>query len=237
MFLRLEIGNVSGTLSVWSPDSKYRSPSGRQEYITFSVQPPEFDHIELKTGESFRREANKTRSEKPLITATLTCYSSGGMEDDKKDYHNRLSYMPRREPKYDDPTPSQLFFTYLLPRAEFELLRENVIARHYPTSVTVELESDAIKFGWEPDGSGKEWDTVERRTVKINGIDFQFDFRKTEPDVDDELSEPFDFATFGDPRKVAFALLSRLRRIEQTSGWLLFVAVAAAVIWAWHSFK
>jgi len=116
-------------------------------------------------------------------------------------------------------------------RSMYETLRSLIAARTLPTiTVTVGSnwtssynsdepeppDNDAIKYGWEPDGRGLEWDNEHFRQLEIKWCEFRVDvgLPKSEEDEaqpDRGMLPP----TKGDLAKVLESLTLSVRRIEQ----------------------
>ena len=86
-----------------------------------------------------------------------------------------LHYLPGRERKIDSETtlPSLSFEVYLT-EAQMELMLNLAREGRWPETFGFDLADDkGMKYGWEPDGSGKDWDTSMFPRIPIEGLQFQ----------------------------------------------------------------
>jgi hypothetical protein len=238
MFLKLKAASISMHSYADLPDEKGVG-SGRQTF-GLSVHLDGGDHIDLETGEVFqspRRSNNKNG-----ISGFLT------LEQAKTDGHytyNRMTYCD--EIVSDDPmvsNPSQILFTVFVPPGDFQELVSNSRNGLLPSTIMVELqhdilgESSPIKFGWEPDGSGKKWLNRDEKNkhIKIQGISFHYDVLTPVEDhsTDFATAESFNAEHANAHARQIREALGSLRTDLKTVGWVALISAFAIAYYLKH---
>jgi hypothetical protein len=238
MRLELAVKGISGSTAVWTAGG-YRESSGGQRSFGFAVAAKDSDHLDLATGEIFQDAlyAKFHKSEEKLISATLFI---GLCPPDEQQPKGQLSYFKGHESKngLGEDRASEIHFSYHLPRAEFDILYENVLAGFFPRDVVVDLDDGAIAFGWEPDGSGKKWDNVTKTRLQINELEFRFDYlREDEEGEDAFLTEPHDRKSFSDYPRVARNLVERVSAFHKTAKEFFWFFAIAFLILIWRQLR
>lgn len=234
--IRLEIAEIAKEISTWRAGAAYRDKEGARQSISFLVYPSGRDHIDLKSGEIFRNPsyARLYKTEDKSITGWLTCYRQADFDEGKGAKLSRVQYGAGSTRK-DDPEgrASEIFMTYVLPDADFDVLSKHILAGSFPRTVSFDVEEDALEFGWEPDGSGQKWNNEARPLIGILGITFGFKVHER-PDLQDDLIEPDNRASFADAPRVAWAALTRMGSLQTTLREILWIAVVMALIMLWQ---
>ena len=113
---------------------------------------------------------------------------------------------------------SQIMLVWRLPPdllADFHAL---IQGGRVPKQAIVSFPSGALTFGWEPDGSGQNWDNEKTPAVPIESVTFNFDLEAPSIDRPWDMAIPdeSDREFFSDQARVNFALLRKLSAIESS---------------------
>ena len=132
-------------------------------------------------------------------------------------------------PDHHPPLPEAYALRMHVSQSTYDTLRSLVAARTLPAiSVTVGSsppfstdespapDREAVRYGWEPDGSGIEWDNQEFRHLEITWCEFRVNVGLPKSE-DDETQPDRDMMppTRGDLAKILESLTLSARRIEQ----------------------
>ena len=99
-----------------------------------------------------------------------------------------LHYFPLREHDFD-VSPTTLDFEHYVTEAQLADLFQLAQHGRFPSRLNIHVADDlGMKYGWEPDGSGKEWDTASSPHVLIES--FSFEITIAEPPA--AVPPPFD---------------------------------------------
>lgn len=140
--------------------------------------------------------------------------------------------------------PEAYSLTIHVSRSIFEALKPLVAARTLPAIIVsvgssdglldeeepTQTRSEAIRYGWEPDGSGLDWDNKKSRGLEIKWCEFRVDVGL--PKAEDDESQPDRGAmppTKGDVTQVFEAVKLSVQRLEQL-GRALMLPLWIAVI-------
>jgi len=105
----------------------------------------------------------------------------------------------------------------------FERLLALAGQRQLPSiSVVIPNESHGIKMGWEPDGSGKEWDTKEHPVLEVVAAQFSYPLIAEDPLLAPPKPDP------------AAAMTQVLVYIAQKQKWVLAALVALCALTLWR---
>ena len=234
--LHLEITNIAGFVSAWTAGN-LRKEAGSQSQLVCSVYPIDRDHLDLETGEIFQSPRYlKVRGQQDKgIAGQLIIYEGKDSGEDslKAGNWNEITYLGGHESK-DDPDSSfdsLIYFRYTLPQNEFVVLHNHVSAGHLPKRVLIECEENAFNFGWEPDGSGQNWNNLTKKKVRISEIRFDFSYSESDETTEESLSELIDKKDYKDTAKVARAIIERLNSLEKIGKWVLvLIGLCAALL-------
>ena len=131
-------------------------------------------------------------------------------------------------------TPAGFGAELYLPEPVLRDLFDLAKAGRTPThlGLIVGIVPDGMRFGWEPDGSGKDWDNA--KTPQLPVIQANFVYPVLTPEEDKEVPEPFQEPA--PPSPLPPDLRPLLMQISQRLVWViwLLVFVVAAVIWRRH---
>lgn len=110
-----------------------------------------------------------------------------------------------------------------------ELLSAGRLGR-MPKSISIEVFGPGVKFGWEPDGSGLDWDNEEQPRVLISKIDFVLNYvsyvSAEEDDCYDEVISNPEPPT----RAQLDALLKKTDDLQKHLRWIVSIGVFFLVI-------
>ena len=140
-----------------------------------------------------------------------------------------LHYLKGRKGDFDSTPPTLIFENYVTNQQMDQLVAMAMVGR-YPTSLTVSVADDAgIKYGWEPDGSGKEWDNQTYPRVAIEAVSFEVPV--SPPGVEDNGSG----SESGKPvAQTEVELLAALNTITRLLQWLLGAAIVLGLSLLWR---
>lgn len=145
-----------------------------------------------------------------------------------KDEWGELYYSPGRN---DDIMPSPPGYSVFLTLDQSDHDRlVSLVQNGVPLTKLSIKTGKGVKYGWEPDGSGKDWDNEQFPKVKVLG--FTLNFGTDQGDVLDDDVEPsksiFDEAAPPDTFKKN--ALAKLDEVSKGIGWLLALLVFAVVV-------
>lgn len=167
-----------------------------------------------------------------LISAHLSVCEASSESDSQ---YNTIHYHEAiKGDDYGNP-PFIGFDFYLHPR-DFDELMKHIQSGLIPSTVQVDLgstrnEALPIKYGWQPDGSGKKWNNKneENRHVQIERISFHYDLQKSVEDSDTgERLTSADIAT-KNARELKDGL-AKLGKEVRHIGWLIIGATVLALL-------
>lgn len=118
------------------------------------------------------------------------------------------------------PAPPCYNLTIFLPSADYEDLRRTAGAG-LPLR-TVRIDVEGMKYGWEPDGSGKKWDNISTPTLEVVGCALFFGHPEEEEIVPDPPEPTLDTL----PK-----ILTEVRAINTKTTYVL-ILVAVAILFA-----
>jgi hypothetical protein len=243
MYLNLSIKDCSSSYAAWIKGADFRENSGSRHLISFNVCPEDRNHLDLKTGEIFQSPpyARIYENQHKLIGGTLTIapFTDGLPSENNTHEKSELHYFPGRVSKsgIDDDRASELMFMYYLPAQEFQLLLSSILSGCSPKSATLTFESDTFKFGWEPDGSGQQWDNEANRKVSIVGIEFKFQHVVDVTEVVENTPDPDDPNFYADAPRVAKIVVSQLKTLQRTIREFLWIFAIFGALILWKVFR
>lgn len=123
-----------------------------------------------------------------------------------------------------------------IPESSFAILLDFVMSGRLPNTIAIHAFG-SIRHGWEPDGSGKDWDLESEKATPISKVEIDMGLsQKTESTgEDDEVAEPllvqqlFDFE-----QRFIQLVKSQVRSINWNLGWITLLLLVLVVI---SSFK
>ena len=161
-------------------------------------------------------------------------------------WHKEVNY------DYGIGLPEAYFLRMHVSLSTYEALRSLVAARTFPTmTVTVgsdwnasfhsgepePSDKDAIKYGWEPDGSGLEWDNNKFPHLEIKWCRFHVDVGSPKSDEDDTLPDRGLMPpTRNDLDKILGSMMSFIRKLELLAVplWIAVFLLAILVYRGWR---
>lgn len=129
-----------------------------------------------------------------------------------------LSYWKGWEGDFDGH-PSHYSLVIRLPSAELQSLRDT-IAQGTPLQ-SVNVEVPGLKYGWQPDGSGKEWDNAADPGLEVGGFALFFG----QPEEEELVPDPPETEVNTEVKS-----LVALREVNRTLGYILFSLVVLIVM-------
>jgi hypothetical protein len=228
--LHVRCGDDFATFAeILKPDEE-RAPTqfNPQVSTTFSmwVRPEggSFAHVRLSTGEKFH-ELKGSVTLRPVAEI-------------KAEPVGMLSYFPAREDDID-PWPASYAAEVRVLQEQFHEIILAARAGRLPSTLLISVGGPGAKMGWEPDGSGTEWDNKEHRNVLIYSLTLSVPLVGEPPNaaendpVDEHAAEmlPPLRAQLTAIGKHMQELDAKLGRLTQHVTWLA-VGLAAVLLWA-----
>lgn len=186
--------------------------------------------LRLKTGEKtddvkltvgFVSDDSGREHYKALLNSKVADHPDAvPMERDPVKIYGTGHYFPPREDIFE-PTGPEVHFTINLPADQHAQVIEHARHGQFPESVLLGLYG--AQFGWEPDGSGTDWDNVEWPIVGITSVSFSVPLLK-EPEpifVGDDQPKPAVTSVGAD----LLPTLSKLTKWQTYTFWALVVLV------------
>ena len=112
--------------------------------------------------------------------------------DKSKEPKGILVYSESTKAEYEILPPSISLYTFL-PNESVNDLLEMARGRLFPSEIVVHIFNDyGMKYGWEPDGRGKEWNTKDHPRLPVEAISFRIPLSesKTTEDLVAEVPKP-----------------------------------------------
>jgi hypothetical protein len=201
-------------------------------HVAFDVAPEGHSRLELKTGEIFQsaRYASSKKEEAKSIPAKLFVTrqerNAAGQE-----LPSGMRYI-----KSSGEQGSEIWLIWRLPDDILADFHELILAGRVPIQAILLFPSDALEFGWAPDGSEQKWDNDKTPIVPIENVSFKLDLQA--PSIEQrwstDIPDDNDRAFFSDTARVNFALLRKLSAIEGSmrglTGTVGFIAVLVLVL-------
>jgi hypothetical protein len=191
-----------------------------EHYLRYSVQrdTPFRDSIKLATGETFD-ELQGTVIVKPLTATTATDTAIGA-----------LSYFEAFDSDFDYE-PAGYSATVVV--AFEELVAAARIGR-LPDRMALHVVGEHVKYGWEPDGSGVEWDNKNSPHLRVREALFRLSFVMAENDAEKQSDNRQREAELPASRSQADQLLAHVQSIGKTLGQLarnvMWTAIGLTII-------
>ncbi len=182
---------------------------------------PYEDRLRLSTGEEMERVTIYANFDCPDDSRRKWLAEKHGVDGTAP--VGLLSYQAAVEHVFDG-TPATIFFEIHLTKLQMEQAVEFARDGRCPTVIRVDVAEDrGMKYGWEPDGSGKEWDTKEHPRIAIKGVAFDIPAFAAEPETEELPSGGVVSLGIAD-------LLPVLNKISLMIGWVaLGVAILVAL--------
>ena len=228
--MRLSVGSINMG-AAWDIAEK-QGPSPGRRSIYLSVFPHDRTHMDLATGEIFENPtyARTRKPEEKAISAVLEIHEAS------EDNSRKLGLMHYFEAISSGDgvveSASLINFSVQISSKDFSDLIENLRHSVLPTSVSVDLdlnEKGPVKYGWEPDGSGTEWNNKAEnaRQIPISSVSFRYELlRPSTNDTTGEMMDPPRLTVSETIKTEMKALSNQLAKI----GWDLRVAGFAVLI-------
>ena len=126
-----------------------------------------------------------------------------------------VHYFPAWEGGFHEDRPATVSFEVFLTQEQMSVMLELACEGRFPKKLRFDLADDkGMKYGWEPDGSGKDWDTKQFPRIPIEGLSFQIP-------IIDEPSEEETPTSNTPPTPVGADILPVLNKIAASLGWVV----------------
>jgi len=233
MFLNLNIETLSMTSGWADKDSGF----ARVPAVTMDLSMIGRHHLDLATGEVLRGSwYNSDKDKKPSVKASARV----SVANDTMPKSAMRYFEASRSSDGIGDSEASIYFEVLIDAEAFAHLIANIRGGVFPTDVQFQLEfsslnkNSAIKFGWEPDGSGMKWDnsTTDKRTVPLVTASFNYAIlkKKGDDDFEDDAKPKPVFGYDEADRKNAKALLATVQEINVNLSRLIKVLVVATAL-------
>jgi hypothetical protein len=118
------------------------------------------------------------------------------------------------------PRPASYLATIRFPAVDLERLMKTLADGLPLRSVNVHIGS-GMKYGWQPDGSGKNWDNVANPALEITGYTLYFGEADEEEDEEEVVSDLPDLEI-----KTDVKVLEAVREVSRNTTHLLYAIIA-----------
>jgi hypothetical protein len=154
-------------------------------FIEFDVRRPNIRFDASQYSE--RRTVRLTTEEKELRNLDGLAGFSVIDENSPKDEKGHLYYSPEWKDQFHGRPASYSVFLLLTPEEHGRLV--NLVQTGVPlTKLSIDA-GEGVKYGWEPDGTGKDWDNAQFQKVPVVGFNLKFGADDDALDDDAEPSE------------------------------------------------
>ena len=141
-----------------------------------------------------------------------------------------LTYVPEFQSKDDlESQPSTYQVDSGLPARQFDELVSAARHNRIPTSICVDVAGEGVEYGWEPDGSGIDWNNKEHPSALIAELRFSLPFVMPADDEDREVIE-YTADTAPASRTQLDQLIQRVDALRNDVRVLLTVVVVVGLI-------
>ena len=175
---------------------------------------------DIHLANSFRQKVSLTTEEESLsnIEGTLA------FEDTNSDPYlgfpaGSLSYWKGRDDDDIDGYPSRYTVVIRLPSDAMQSLRDGIAQGTPLQSVSVRVPG--MKYGWQPDGSGKEWDNATNAALEVDGFALHFG----QPEEEEVVPDPPETEVNTEVKS-----LIAIREVHRTLGYIFFALVGLIVL-------
>lgn len=177
--LSMELVAISAELglSAQAQDSS-ADASDNSRSLRYRVALHYSNHVRLSTGEDFRKLEGK-----------VFLRPSDGSPFTEESPFGRLCYLEAYDGEFDS-SPASYSVELRLPRQQFEELLSAARLGRVPSYISVDVKG--MKIGWEPDGSGLEWDNKTSPILTATSAEFVVPMAipaRTEDDFDGSQAE------------------------------------------------
>jgi hypothetical protein len=213
--------------------------------VVFDVFPEGRDHLDLVTGEVFQDPsyARIRKTKDNTIGGTVQIYAGY----DETDYnYSRMKYVEAHNLDDLGDTLASVNFTCFLPPDDFDALLDTLRSQLLPSAVTIHLKHDllekasAIEYGWEPDGSGMQWDNKTAKLISIEAVEVVYNlFGQPEYVTENTTSEVMSVpeavkAQRKELREVRELVTSFRQDFNRLAGGIIFFGLGAAMLFLFY---
>jgi hypothetical protein len=176
-----------------------RLSGGEEVRLLYQVKPeqPWREEVRLTTGEDFKDlEGRVVLHPGPLpdgwnapVVQVPGILGGAGRE---VPVMGVLRYTEQIDREFDAPFPASYAAEVWMPSYQYGLVLEAAKLGKMPKAIDIELAGAGINLGWEPDGSGKDWDNKANPNLLITQASFVLPLSMQATDVaeDAESGEP-----------------------------------------------
>lgn len=163
---------------------------GDRSRFVFKVKPdrPLTNEIRLSTGEKFNEldgtvtfQLGSPPADWPTLKARHT--PLGGEKE--MAIIGTLTYSEKYEGDLGSEPASYSVEVFIDP-SQFDQLVRSARQGKLPAYISIDVVGEGIKYGWEPDGSGKEWDNKARPQLPVVWVGFGVILAADASDVEEE---------------------------------------------------
>jgi hypothetical protein len=177
------------------------------------------DKVRLATGESLQRGLQSREND----ISGYVHMSTQPRELRRKSVLGVLAYLkPAEGTNWGLPARPALFSLEIQVKPElFEKLLGLAAQKQLPeVSVNIPSSENGLKMGWEPDGSGREWNNKEHQLLEVNAFKLSFPFIQEKEEAEAAPPSP-------DPLTPIYGVLASIK-LNQT--WMLLGILALCVL-------
>lgn len=128
--------------------------------------------FDIQLANSFRQKVSLTTEEESLSNLDGTVAFVDASSEPYLGFANgSLSYWEGYESDFDG-APSRYSVVLRLPSDELQNLRRTIAEGNPLVSMSVRVPD--LRYGWQPDGSGKEWDNATNPGLEVDGFALYF---------------------------------------------------------------
>jgi hypothetical protein len=223
----------TGTHAGWTFSFDGKAPEGSlstRNVVSWAVRVADRQKIRLATG----NDLNKLPGHVRFFVGDATPEGMTPQHDAVGPCWGRFRWYEELETRYEPHFPENYEVDMYVSQRLFERLESLVAANQIPKvtlSVGSKTDGASIKVGWEPDGSGLEWDNVKRPQLEVVWCDFDVDAGLPVSEDDDQLPDQ----RLAPPTKadLAESVTKAIQKIGQVGASLLIPLWLIALLLAW----
>lgn len=186
--------------------------------LQYSVHPESIlQNYRLSSGEDFR-ELEATISIKPLQP-----------DDDPGELRDNIQYFgPIKSSDGFAKMGSAFIAQCYIPQNQFDELVAAARLGRMPELIALNAVGPGIEYGWEPDGSGLEWDNENHKLLAVSNLSMALPYISlADPDAFEEKVAELPIA----PTKGQIdILIKRIEEFKTYLGWFIAIGVFIAIV-------
>ncbi len=198
------------------------------QYHGNSVAPSISMGLKLSSGDNVRTPDERSLND---IEWSISVYE-GSVTNEHAESLNAigmLNYYPERQ-DVDYSVSEGCSAWAHLEKESFALLSSFVLSGRLPTSIRIHTKG-GLRYGWEPDGSGKVWDVQANPNSSVQQLEISLVAGgKTDEDCNIEMHRQITATDLQDlERSLGSTISKQLTKIRTTLAWILVAATVIAV--------